>query len=277
MRLIKVSAFIGLWTFFFAAEALTHIGVSLFRLPGRWKRISRITRRFARLLNALLGIQVRVEGEVDNLASQGAYVAANHVSYIDGFVLSSLFPVVFVSKKEVRGWPIVGQWMALCGTIFIDRQRKDKIPLLVEEIAAKLREGENVLIFPEGTSTNGEEMLPFQSAPFAAPLRTHSPIVPITLSYKTIDHQPVTSANRDRVYWYGDMEFFGHFWNLLALKCLEVSVQIHPAIDTTLYKNDSHSRKHLTQVCHDRISGETGRIPPRVIGSDSSLQRMVPN
>ena len=255
MRLVKIGALLGLWAFFFTAVALTHLGVSLFRLPGRWRRISRLTRRFGRLLNVLLRIHVSVEGEVDASASEGAFVAANHVSYVDGIILSSLLPVIFVSKKEVRGWPIVGQWTALCGTIFIDRQKKDKIPALVEEIAAKLRHGANVLIFPEGTSTNGERMLPFQSAPFAAPLRTCAPIIPVTLTYTAIDREPVTSANRDRVYWYADMEFLGHFWHLLGLTSVEASVRIHPKIDTSRYRNDSQGRKELSRACCDHISG----------------------
>lgn len=258
MRLVKVTAFLGLWAFFFAAEGLTHVAVSLFRLPGRWKRIGKMTRRFARLLNALLGIRVRVEGDVDTLASQGAFIASNHVSYVDGFVLSSLFPVVFVTKKEVRGWPIVGQWMAVCGALFIDRQRKGKFPALVEEVAERLRHGANILIFPEGTSTNGEEVLPFQSAPFAAPLRTGAPIIPVTLTYTAIDGEPVTSANRDLVYWYGDMEFLGHFWNLFGVRSVEVKAMIHPRIDASAYRNDSAGRKELTQACYERISGRPG-------------------
>lgn len=254
MRLVKVTAFLGLWAYFFAAEALAHLGILIFRLPDRWKRISHITRRFARLLNALLGIQVRVEAGDDALASEGAFVMANHVSYVDGFVLSSLFPVVFVSKKEVRGWPIVGQWMALCGTIFIDRQRKDKIPVSIEQMVAKLRQGVNVLIFPEGTSSNGEGLLPFQTAPFAAPLRTRAGVIPVTLTYTAVDGEPVSSANRDRVYWYGDMEFLDHFWRFFGLRSLEVSVTIHPKLDTSRYGNDSQGRKELSQACYDRIS-----------------------
>jgi lyso-ornithine lipid O-acyltransferase len=255
VRLVKVTAFLGLWAFFFAAEGLTHIAVSLFRLPGRWKRIGRITRRFARLLNALLGFRVRIAGEVQALASQGAFIASNHVSYADGFVLSSLFPVGFVTKKEVRGWPIVGQWMAVCRALFIDRQRKGKFPALVVEVAERLRHGADILIFFEGTSTNGEEVLPFQSAPFAAPLRTGAPIIPVTLTYTAINGERVTSANRDLVYWYGDMEFLGHFWKLFGVRSVEVTAMIHPKIDASAYRNDSAGRKELAQACYEQLSG----------------------
>ncbi|MBI2361747.1 MAG: 1-acyl-sn-glycerol-3-phosphate acyltransferase [Deltaproteobacteria bacterium] len=272
MRLVKVGALLGLWVFFFAAVALAHAVASVFRLPGRWRRVSRLMQRFARLLRVLLRIRVSLEGEVGALGDEGALVTANHVSYVDGIVLGSLFPVIFVSKKEVRGWPVVGQWTALCGTIFIDRQKKDKTPAVVEEIAAKLRQGVHVLLFPEGTSTNGEAVLPFQSAPFAAPLRTRAAVIPVTLTYTAIDREPVTGANRDRVYWYADMEFLGHFWRLLGLRNVEVSVRIHPRIDTSRYRNDSQGRKDLSQACYDRILGRPA-IPARgtTLGSLRSL------
>lgn len=276
MRLVKASAFVLLWIFFFAAAALLHVAVSLFRLPGRWRIISRLTRGFARLLTLLLRIRVSVEGKAVPTHGVGACIAANHLGYVDGIVLGSLFPVIFVSKKEVRGWPVIGQWTALCGTVFVDRRRKDKIPLLVEEIAAKLREGLNVLIFPEGTSTDGEKMLAFQSAPFAAPLRTRSPIVPVTLTYTAINDEPVSRANRDRVYWYGDMEFFGHFWNLLGLKSIEVLVKLHPPIDTALLKNNSFGRKQLSRVCYDRISGQPGLNRSGAIDSEPRAVHLLP-
>src|SRR3970040_2025562 len=138
--------------------------------------------------------------------------------YSDGIFLGSIFPIVFVSKREVKHWPIVGQWNTLCGTIFIDRQHKEQVGSLVEEMTRKLQQEANLLLFPEGTSTNGEKMLPFQTLPLAAPLRDRSIIVPVTLAYKSIEDMPVTAANRDLVYWYGDMDFVTHFWRLLGLR-----------------------------------------------------------
>ena len=95
--------------------------------------------------------------------------------------------MVFVSKREVKKWPVIGLWTTLCGTIFINRQKKDQVALLVAEMTRKLKEGANILLFPEGRATNGERMLPFQTAPLAAPLRNCSIIVPVTLAYKCID------------------------------------------------------------------------------------------
>ena len=153
-------------------------------------------------------------------------IISNHLSYVDGFVLGSIFPVVFISKREVKKWPVVGLWTILCGTIFIDRQRKQRVGLLVAETSRKLKEGANILLFPEGHATNGERMLPFQTVPLAAPLRNRSIIVPVTLVYSSIDDQAVSKANRDLVYCYDDMAFAPHIWRLLSLRSIEATVTV---------------------------------------------------
>lgn len=257
MRLVRLAVLLIFWPLFFAAALLLHSLLFVSGSRRRWRSMSRvINRNFAAFVRTLLNIKVRVEGEAKGAESGGHCIVTNHMGYIDGIVLGSLFPIIYVSKKEVRGWPWIGQWTALCGTIFIDRQRKEKIPLLVAEMAEKLDQKANVLLFPEGTSTNGDRLLPFQSALFAAPLRARAPILPVTLSYRNVDHQPLTTANRDRVYWYGDMEFLGHFWELLAVRRIEVTVQIHPTIETSRYRNDSSGRKALSQASYDSIAGK---------------------
>ncbi len=103
-------------------------------LPDRWKIISRLNRIYTLLLRTILNIKVTVAGDEGHLERGGYVIIANHVGYIDGIVLGSIFPIVFVSKKEVRSWPIVGQWNILCGTIFIDRQHKGLVGALVQEM-----------------------------------------------------------------------------------------------------------------------------------------------
>jgi 1-acyl-sn-glycerol-3-phosphate acyltransferase len=192
-----------------------------------------------------------------------------------------MFPIVFVSKREVKHWPIIGPWKTLCGTIFINRQRKDLVASLVKEMRRKLRQETNILLFPEGTSTNGERILPFQTAPLAAPLRNRSIIVPISLAYKSIEDEPVTVANRDLLYWYGDMEFVPHFWKLLSLRSIEVIVTIQPKIECFRYKDNSAGRKKLAADCYDRVLGRlieddvTRDEEDGITGEESSTSRSL--
>jgi 1-acyl-sn-glycerol-3-phosphate acyltransferase len=255
MRLLRLTAFLSLWAFFFGLVGLVHLWISILGLPSRWKIISRLNRIYTLLLRLILNIKVTVAGDEGQLERGGYVIIANHVSYVDGIVLGSIFPIVFVSKREVRRWPIVGQWNILCGTIFINRQHKEQVGLLVQEMARKLKQEANILLFPEGTSTNGERMLPFQTVPLAAPLRSRSIIVPATVAYKSIDDEPVSSANRDLIYWYGDMDFVSHFWRLLKLRSVEVLVTIQPKIECFRYEDNSAGRKKLAEDCYDRVLG----------------------
>jgi len=264
MRLLKFAAFLSLWVVFFVLVAIVHLWISILGLPNRWKILSRLNRNYTLLLRLILNIKVTIAGDEGQLERGGYVVIANHVSYVDGIVLGSIFPIVFVSKREVKKWPIVGQWNVLCGTIFINRQRKNEVGTMVREMTRKLRQEANVLLFPEGTSTNGEKMLPFQTVPLAAPLRSRSIIVPVTLAYTTIDEQPVTAANRDFVYWYGDMDFVTHFWNLLGRRGVEVLVTLHPKIECFRYADNSAGRKKLAEDCYNRVLG-------RVRGKDLIL------
>ena len=255
MRWAKLAALLSLWAIFFGLVALTHLWISVLRVPHRWKIVSRLTRSLARLWRKILNIKVVVEGNERQLERGGYVIISNHVSYVDGIVLGSLFPVVFVSKKEVKRWPIIGQWTTLCGTIFINRQRKDLVSALVKEISRKLEQEANILLFPEGTSTNGERMLPFQTAPLAAPLRSRSVIIPITVAYRMIEEKPVSAANRDLIYWHGDMDFASHFWKLLRLRSIEVMVTVQPEIECSRYPDNSAGRKKLAEDCYDRVLG----------------------
>ena len=264
MRLLKFAAFLSLWVVFFVLVAIVHLWISILGLPNRWKILSRLNRNYTLLLRLILNIKVTIAGDADQLERGGYVVIANHVSYVDGIVLGSIFPIVFVSKREVKKWPIVGQWNVLCGTIFINRQRKNEVGTMVREMTRKLRQEANVLLFPEGTSTNGEKMLPFQTVPLAAPLRSRSIIVPVTLAYTTIDEQPVTAVNRDFVYWYGDMDFVTHFWDLLGRRGVEVLVTLHPKIECFRYADNSAGRKKLAEDCYNRVLG-------RVRGKDLIL------
>jgi len=260
MRLLKFAAFLSLWVVFFVLVAIVHLWISILGLPNRWKILSRLNRNYTLLLRLILNIKVTIAGDAGQLERGGYVVIANHVSYVDGIVLGSILPIVFVSKREVKKWPIVGQWNVLCGTIFINRQRKNEVGTMVREMTRKLRQEANVLLFPEGTSTNGEKMLPFQTVPLAAPLRSRSIIVPVTLAYTTIDEQPVTAANRDFVYWYGDMDFVTHFWNLLGRRGVEVLVTVQPKIECFRYADNSAGRKKLAEDCYNRVLGRiTGK------------------
>ena len=259
MRWIKLIAILSLGLFFFGVLALVHLWISVLRLPNRWKIVSRWIRGFTWLMRRILKIKITVEGDAGQLERGGCVIISNHFGYLDGIILGSLFPVIFVSKTEVKSWPLVGQWTTLCGTVFINRQRKGLIPLAVNEMSRKLKQQANILLFPEGAATNGERMLPFQTAPLAAPLRSRAIIVPITLAYQSVNEQPLSAANRNLVYCYDDMPDAPHFWKLLALRQVEVRVTIRPRVDCSGYEDNSAGRKKLANDCYNRVLGRVSK------------------
>ncbi len=253
VRPLKLITLVLLFFSFLATAFFISLGICLLRLP-RWRIVSELMRRFNCILRILLNVKIDLEGASDCLGAGGHFIVSNHLGYLDGIVLGSLFPVIFVTKRQVKRWPVIGQLLTLLGAIFVDRENKQNVQRVLDRISGTLKQGANVLIFPEGTSTNGEKLLPFQSAFFASPLIARAPVAPVAITYRFVDQEPLSPANRDRVYWYGDMSFAPHLWDLLGTNRIEVSVKIQPRIETSPLHNSSRGRKQLSQVCYDAIA-----------------------
>jgi 1-acyl-sn-glycerol-3-phosphate acyltransferase len=220
----------------------------------RFRIISKLTKALSILLRSILEIKITVKGNTQCIKEKGNFIIANHQGYLDGVILASIFPVVFVSKLQVKSWPVFGWLNQIGGTIFIDRKNKLKVPSSVKEISRMLQNKVNVLIFPEGTSTDGTRILPFQSIFFQAPLDVRSGIIPITIQYTKINSQNVSKLNRDRVCWYGQNKIFQHMPGILALDSIEVELTIHPKIVPPPDISTPDLRKEISITAHQIIS-----------------------
>ncbi len=165
----------------------------------------------------ILGVRVACTGP----PPAGGLVTSNHLSYLDIIVLGSALPVVFVSKSEVRNWPFVGLVATMAGTIYIDRNRKRDALRVLARMQTALDRGDAVVIFPEATSTEGATILPFRSSLLAGAARNGEPVRWLTLSYRT---PPGAPPARDRVCWWGDAGFVGHFLRLCGLRRIDCAV-----------------------------------------------------
>ncbi|MEO6334409.1 MAG: lysophospholipid acyltransferase family protein [Pyrinomonadaceae bacterium] len=143
------------------------------------------------------------------------FLVTNHVSYVDIATLRAKVEGVFVAKAEVRDWFLAGRIVCDMGVIFIDRKNRRDIPRAGEEIIRKLTDGEGVIVFPEGTSTKGEEVLPFNSSFLEFASRTDLPVSYASLSYRTPDGEPPAS---DMVCWWEDISFMAHLFRLFTVK-----------------------------------------------------------
>lgn len=178
-----------------------------------------LKRAWGRVALRILGVRVACTGP---RPPAGSLVTSNHLSYLDIIVLGSLLPVVFVSKSEVRNWPFVGWVATMVGTIYIDRSRKRDALRVLARMQTALGRGDSVVIFPEATSTEGATILPFRSFLLAGAAKDGHPVRWLTLSYRT---PPDAPPARDRVCWWGDAGFVGHFLRLCGLRRIDCTVR----------------------------------------------------
>lgn len=156
---------------------------------------------------------VRFEVVVIGEPPQGSFIVPNHVSYMDIVALGSVSPQVFLAKSEVSVWPVIGSLTRMAGTLFIDRRRRRDVAAREESFSAVINAGLSMTIFLEGTSTNGEQVLPFRSSLLAPVVENGWPVTPAYLRYECEGADP-----RRDVCWWGDMGFSSHLWRLLGVK-----------------------------------------------------------
>lgn len=143
----------------------------------------RLRQRWSRRLLALLGVELRASGAIE----PGCLVVANHISWLDIFVLNAIAPAAFVSKAEVRGWPLVGWLAAKNETVFLRRGSRGHAKIINGEIGALLDAGRNVALFPEGTTTDGTHVLHFHAALLQPAIQSGHFVQPVSISYRTPD------------------------------------------------------------------------------------------
>ena len=156
----------------------------LFPLAGDTGR-RRLTRAWSRQLLALLGIRVDGGGELAGI--EGGLLAANHISFIDIFVINALLPSTFVAKSDVRQWPLIGWLCQRAGTVFIERGNRKAAHQAHGQMLEALAAGQRLAIFPEGTTTAGDRLLPFHAALFQSAIDAAVPVHVIALSYVGAD------------------------------------------------------------------------------------------
>jgi 1-acyl-sn-glycerol-3-phosphate acyltransferase len=185
---------------------------------------------YHRVLCALIGVRIREVGR--RSAASPALILSNHVSWLDICVISALAPVVFVAKSEVAGWPVFGWLAKLQRTIFINRQARHQTGAATREIAGRLLGGDAVVLFAEGTSSDGIRVLPFRSSLVGAvhhalgngTHHTHVTVQPMSLAYVGFGGVPMGRGLRERVAWYGDADLIPHLLHVLSSGAVDVTV-----------------------------------------------------
>lgn len=228
-------------------SALTALlqGAVLRLAPGAWHVLPRT---LSRIVTWLVGVRVARFGTP---AAGPVLFVANHISWIDIPVLSAGTGAAFIAKKEIEGWSGMGVMARRYRSVFVDRTRRHASAAQRDEILERLRAGDSLVLFAEGTSTDGTAIAPFKSALFAvAQALPDLKVQPVSIVYTHINGIPVTRARRPLLGWYGDMELTGHVWRALALGRIRAEIHFH----RPLTMREAGSRKALAERCRNAVA-----------------------
>lgn len=267
-----------------AFRLVAYVLLTLILMPVQMLAIlsgGRLADELPRIYHALclriLNIELRVSGA--DLIDGPGVIVANHASYLDIPVLGALTRAAFVAKADVADWPVFGLLAKLSRTTFVER-RTMRAREQNDQLGARLDRGDKLILFPEGTSNDGNRVLPFKSTLFAAAERTlpdRSPVrfQPVSIAATRLDGAPIGRDLRAFYSWYGDMDLAPHLWQFLALGKVTVELVVHPPVTLA---DAAGSRKALARMCEaaiarghqDALSGIHQGVPARLIDGDLS-------
>ena len=200
--------------------ATTTLVFPLLKAPAR----RRIIRRWCRRLLKMLNVDARLHGRMA-LADGNVLIVANHISWLDIFVLNAVQPVRFVAKSELARWPVAGRLIKGVGTLFVERDRRKDARRVNANAASALAGGDIVAVFPEGTTTDGIGMLPFKSSLLQPIVDAAGHVQPVAIRYKGASGEHSSAAA-----YVGDDSFLASFWRVTGTRALVVELHASPAL-----------------------------------------------
>jgi len=211
---------------------------------------------YHRGVSRIIAFKIERHGEMSH--TRPTLFVCNHTSYLDITMYGAVLPGSFIAKLEVRSWPLFGLLARLQRTVFVER-RAVRTAEHRDEMQQRLEEGDNLILFPEGTSNDGNRVLPFKSAFFGVAEKEIGgkplTVQPVSICYTRLDGIPIGRTYRPFFAWYGDMEMAGHLWNVFGLGQTTVAIEFHEPVTMAQFK----SRKEMSAHCHRVISEGVSR------------------
>jgi lyso-ornithine lipid O-acyltransferase len=228
----------------------------------------RLPKAYHALCCRIFGIRLDIRGEIST--AKPTLFVANHLSYVDIEVMSAAVETSFIAKREVASWPLFGWLAKLQRTVFVDR-RASGVHNERDDVAAALDRGRNLVLFAEGTSSDGNRIKPFKSALFSAAQNEVNgrsvAVQPVTIAYTHLDEMPLGRAWRPLVSWYGDMDMLSHGWQLLGLGRLTATVIFHQPVSYAMFGSRKALAGHCERVIARGLAAANGGrdLPPEPV------------
>lgn len=208
-------------------------------IPNRRLWRDTLFNAWSRAFAGIVGMRLKVVGDPPK---PPFFLASNHLGTPDIPALRLAAKGVFVAKSEMGEWPIAGGMIRSMGNVFIDRESRRDIPRATRDVLAKLEDREGVIIFPEGKSTRGDSILPYNSSFFEVAAAHSVPVWAATIRYETPEGSPPPSHS---ICWWDDIGFLDHFWRMLLLPGFDATVTFEPR------PFSGTDRKALAREVHD--------------------------
>lgn len=255
------------------ALAIVGIAIQLLVFPVvRTARRRAIVRHWSRALLALCGLRLRIVSAAavaDPRATLdgGAMVVANHVSWLDIFVINAVATCAFVAKAEVRRWPLAGWLAAMAGTVFIERARRHAVHQVIERLRARLRERFPVAVFPEATTSNGRLLRPFHGNLLEAAIAEEAAVMPVCLRYRDGRGEPSEAAA-----YIDDMTFVESLWRVTGERWILAEVHVLAPVPAG-GRNRHQLARELRGLISERLDLPTDDSVPGTIAAFRAASR----
>jgi 1-acyl-sn-glycerol-3-phosphate acyltransferase len=238
------------------ARVTLHVlqGLATTALVFPWIGMARrrtLIRRWSRQLLSMLRVEARVQGLPEGGLPGNLLIVANHISWLDIFVLHAVRPSRFIAKAELRRWPVLGHFVAGCGTLFLDRERRRDAHRVNRQARDVLAAGDTIAIFPEGTTTDGRGVLPFKSSLLQPIVDARGHVQPIAIRYVGRG-----GGYNDAPVYIGDTTFIDSLWRVLGERSLVVEVEFGPTLST-----HARHRRELSREAEAFIRAVLERSP----------------
>jgi len=220
-------------------------------LPGYDSQ--RLPRIFHAGVCKIIGLSIEFKGEITEHVP--TIFISNHISYIDIFALGQKVKGSFVAKSEIASWPVFGRLAKFQDTLFIERSA-NRAKYQLQQFQDHLDSQRNLILFPEGTSTNGAEVKTFKSSLFAAAEGNDVQLQPITVVYTTYEGKGMPQSRRDDFAWYAEMPFGSHFLKMLSLGRFHAVIEFHDPIRLTDFENRKQCSNHAESVVREALQRE---------------------
>lgn len=209
----------------------------------------KIPQYFHKYVLRAFGIKVKIKGT--RKTNVPLIIAANHLSWLDIMVIGASFPCYFVAKSDIASWPIFGFLAKIQNTIFVNRKaRGSEINSQVNALSDALNKKKTIILFPEGTTSDGNKILPFKSALLAAAKEsdTYTPYIqPLCIRYNSVAGMPTHRQQKPFIAWYGDMDLMPHVKEILAQSPITVELKFGDSFLFSEFESRQQASKFLEE------------------------------